>query len=94
MTETARIGRRPLQLLYSGKAATFGARLTNPLRIGRRRAMNKVGPPGGPSIESSSEIPFLQPDAHRHYNSLANSELRGIFAWTGMRSAMAGSMAH
>jgi hypothetical protein len=44
MTETARIGRRlrrrPLQLLYSGKAATFGARLNHILLLGSKSAAN------------------------------------------------------
>jgi hypothetical protein len=61
--------------------------------LGRRRAAAQVGPAAGPPLELSSEISILQPDGQRHYNSLAVSELRGIFASTVQRGTRAAATA-
>jgi hypothetical protein len=49
-------------------------------KLGRRRAGAVIEEHCSSSLESSTEFSILQPGGQRHYNSLAVSELRGIFA--------------
>jgi hypothetical protein len=48
--------------------------------LGSRRAADKVWLTVSPFLESSTEFPTLQPLQKYHYNFLAVSELRGVFA--------------
>jgi hypothetical protein len=63
-----------------GRDGSWMAPFAEAGELGRRRAAVSVGADSAPTLESSTEFLILQPDGHRHYNSLAVSELRGIFA--------------